>query len=84
MNGLNQTEPATFSILLCWTFFRNSVFFSILSARALRGCGFDVQVNPELFVKDENVKNILGQELPDLIKLGQWKRVTIEKMGKRK
>jgi hypothetical protein len=26
MNRLNQTEPATFSILLCWTFFRDSVF----------------------------------------------------------
>jgi hypothetical protein len=26
MNRLNQTEPATFSILSCWTFFRNSVF----------------------------------------------------------
>jgi hypothetical protein len=26
MNRLNQTEPATFSILLCWTFFKVSVF----------------------------------------------------------
>jgi hypothetical protein len=26
MNRLNQTEPATFSILYCWTFFRDSVF----------------------------------------------------------
>jgi hypothetical protein len=26
MNRLNQTEPATFSIFLCWTFFRDSVF----------------------------------------------------------
>jgi hypothetical protein len=26
MNRLNQTEPATFLILLCWTFFRDSVF----------------------------------------------------------
>jgi hypothetical protein len=26
MNRLNQTEPATFSIVLCWTFFRDSVF----------------------------------------------------------
>jgi hypothetical protein len=26
MNRLNQTEPATFSILLCWAFFRDSVF----------------------------------------------------------
>jgi hypothetical protein len=26
MNGLNQTEPATFSILPCWAFFRDSVF----------------------------------------------------------
>jgi hypothetical protein len=26
MNRLNQTEPATFLILLCWAFFRDSVF----------------------------------------------------------
>jgi hypothetical protein len=26
INRLNQTEPATFSILPCWTFFRESVF----------------------------------------------------------
>jgi hypothetical protein len=31
MNRLNQTEPATFSVLPCWTFFRDSYFlyFSI-------------------------------------------------------
>jgi hypothetical protein len=27
MNRLNQTEPATFSILACWGFFRDSNFF---------------------------------------------------------
>jgi hypothetical protein len=26
MHRLNQTEPATFSILLCWTFFRDLCF----------------------------------------------------------
>jgi hypothetical protein len=26
MNRLNQTEPATFSMMLCWTFFRDSYF----------------------------------------------------------
>jgi hypothetical protein len=26
MNRLNQTEPATFSILPCWAFFRDSVY----------------------------------------------------------
>jgi hypothetical protein len=26
MNRLYQTEPTTFSILLCWTFFKDSVF----------------------------------------------------------
>jgi hypothetical protein len=26
MNRLNQTEPATFSILPCWAFFRGSIF----------------------------------------------------------
>jgi hypothetical protein len=26
MNRLNQTEPATFSILLCWALFRDSYF----------------------------------------------------------
>jgi hypothetical protein len=30
MNRLNQTEPATFSILPCWAFFRDSVFISFL------------------------------------------------------
>jgi hypothetical protein len=28
MNRLNQTEPATFSILPCWAFFRDSVFIN--------------------------------------------------------
>jgi hypothetical protein len=35
MNRLNQTEPATFSILSCWAFLRDSVF-SILNARVSR------------------------------------------------
>jgi hypothetical protein len=26
MNRLNQTEPATFSILPCWAFFKDSIF----------------------------------------------------------
>jgi hypothetical protein len=26
VNRLNQTEPATFSILPCWAFFRDSIF----------------------------------------------------------
>jgi hypothetical protein len=30
MNRLNQTEPATFSILSCWAFFRDSVFIYFL------------------------------------------------------
>jgi hypothetical protein len=30
MNRLNQTEPATFSILLCWAFFRDSVFLYLV------------------------------------------------------
>jgi hypothetical protein len=30
MNWLNQTEPATFSILSCWTFFREFRFFLYL------------------------------------------------------
>jgi hypothetical protein len=32
MNRLNQNETATFSNVLCWTFFRNSFFFSISSS----------------------------------------------------
>jgi hypothetical protein len=31
MNRLNQTKPATFSILLCWTFFRDSVFLYFIN-----------------------------------------------------
>jgi hypothetical protein len=29
MNRLNQTEPATFSIMLCWTFFGDSYFINL-------------------------------------------------------
>jgi hypothetical protein len=31
MNNLNQTEPATFSILPCWPFFRDSYFLYFLN-----------------------------------------------------
>jgi hypothetical protein len=34
MNKLNQTEAATFSILLCWTFFRDPVFLYFVANRA--------------------------------------------------
>jgi hypothetical protein len=30
MNRLNQTEPATFLILPCWAFFRDSVFIYLM------------------------------------------------------
>jgi hypothetical protein len=30
MNRLNQTEPATFSILSCWAFFRDSVLLYLI------------------------------------------------------
>jgi hypothetical protein len=33
MNRLNQTEPATFSILPCWAFFRDSVFIYFMKIR---------------------------------------------------
>ena len=29
MNRLNQTEPATFSVLLCWAFFKGTISFYI-------------------------------------------------------
>jgi hypothetical protein len=32
MSRLNQTEPATFSILTCWAFFRDSVFLYFYSS----------------------------------------------------
>jgi hypothetical protein len=35
MNRLNQTEPATFSILPWWTFFRNSVFIYLMITSVL-------------------------------------------------
>jgi hypothetical protein len=35
MNRLNQTEPATFSILPCWAFFRDSVFYLFYMAKCL-------------------------------------------------
>jgi hypothetical protein len=40
MNRLNQTEPATFSILLCWTFFRDSVLlYFIVTSVLFVPCG---------------------------------------------
>ena len=30
MNRLNQTEPASFSVLLCWALFTGSIFSCIL------------------------------------------------------
>jgi hypothetical protein len=38
MNRLNQTEPATFSILPCWAFFRDSVFIYYLKALNTAEC----------------------------------------------
>jgi hypothetical protein len=35
MNRLNQTEPATFSILPCWTFFRDSYFLYLIESETL-------------------------------------------------
>ena len=35
MNRLNQTEPATFSILPCWAFFRDSVFIYFMITSVL-------------------------------------------------
>jgi hypothetical protein len=35
MNRLNQTEPATFSILPCWAFFGDSVFIYFISKLVL-------------------------------------------------
>jgi hypothetical protein len=32
MNRLNQTEPATFLILLCWAFFRDFVFLYFIKS----------------------------------------------------
>jgi hypothetical protein len=37
MNRLNQTEPATFSILPCWAFFRDSVFLYFTASETHRG-----------------------------------------------
>jgi hypothetical protein len=36
MNRLNQTEPATFSILPCWAFFRDSYFHYFTSDKSQR------------------------------------------------
>jgi hypothetical protein len=38
MNRLNQTEPATFSILSCWAFFRDSVFLYFVNHNILIMC----------------------------------------------
>jgi hypothetical protein len=42
MNRLNQTEPATFSILPCWDFFRDSVFIYFIVVYV---CWKDFEIN---------------------------------------
>jgi hypothetical protein len=37
MNRLNQTEPATFSIMPCWAFLRDSVFLYSTNGRIKSG-----------------------------------------------
>jgi hypothetical protein len=39
MNMLNQTEPATFSILSCWAFFRDSFFLYLCCLQQALGFG---------------------------------------------
>jgi hypothetical protein len=36
MKRLNQTEPATFSILPCWAFFRDSVFIYSIGRKSVK------------------------------------------------
>jgi hypothetical protein len=50
MNRLNQTEPATFSILPCWAFFRDSVFiyFKQLCYGNIKENTFQTSVNNKL------------------------------------
>ncbi|XP_052251283.1 uncharacterized protein LOC127858304 [Dreissena polymorpha] len=55
-----------------------------LSARVLRGCGLNLPINPKEFVKDERVNHVLENDIPDSIKVGQWKRVPVEEKGKKK
>ena len=38
---LNKTEPATFSVLLCWAFFQGSIFF----------CIFSIDINVSIYLK---------------------------------
>jgi hypothetical protein len=52
-NRLNQTEPATFSILLCLAFFRDS-YFSILTEM--------VWADSCLFFSDSNIVSFLAEE----------------------
>jgi hypothetical protein len=45
MNRLNQTEPATFSILLCWAFFRDSaLLYFVIDVICLYQKEFDSKV----------------------------------------
>jgi hypothetical protein len=53
MNRLNQTEPATFSILPCWAFFRDSVYIYFMLK-------WEEKVNTSLtFEKEETVTHAL-------------------------
>jgi predicted PP-loop superfamily ATPase len=56
MNRLNQTEPTTFSILLCWAFFRDSVFLYL---------SLITDVETEAMVKFKTIKPLLERHVLD-------------------
>jgi hypothetical protein len=57
MNKLNQTEPATFSILPCWAFFRDSYFLYFIAISALFAPGGGCKKSTRTFNKWGNISD---------------------------
>ena len=56
-----------------------------LCVRALRNnYGVKIASNPEEFVKGDDLQTVIESELPDAVKVSQWKRVPVEEKGRRK
>lgn len=55
-----------------------------LTAKTLRKEGVNVSANPEVFVKENINREMVLQNVPDSIKVPQWKRIEVDEKGKRK
>jgi hypothetical protein len=58
MNRLNQTEPATFSTLLFWAFFRDSYFlYFVISTLWVRFPGWPTEISVSFFGPDLQLRS---------------------------